>query len=210
MALFNELLVGRMNRALQKLTGIKGGAAVKQLGSEVLPVLQLPLGNEFRYLESWGLFGVATSLGPAAADNPAMRLRNPAGSNMIAVIHKLTFTNQSAAAVQYNFEGPAAINTDLAGIQTAAVTRFDARGNQNTSLVFSTQANAPLSSMPGANTPGLIMLATNSSYDLIFTEMQEFPLLPGDAFQVRGPATNSEIAVIVWWRERALEESERT
>lgn len=210
MAIFNEILTGRFNRALQKLTSIKGGAAVKQLGSEIMPVIQIPLGNEFRYLESWMLFGVATSLGPSAANNPAMRLRNPTGSNTIAVVHKLTFTNQAATATQFNFEGPAPQASDLAGNQTASVTRFDARGNQNTSLLFSTQQNSPLAGMPGANTPAIIMLAGNSSWDLIMDPIHEFPLLPGDAFQVRGPAVNTEIAVILWWRERALEESERT
>jgi hypothetical protein len=44
----------------------------------------------------------------------------------------------------------------------------------------------------------------------IFTDIQEIPLLPGDAIQVRTNGVNVTLQTSLWWRERFLEESERT
>ena len=57
MAVFNEILVGRFNRALQKFTGIKGGPPAPTHSTEIMPVIPFPIGREFRYLESWALWG---------------------------------------------------------------------------------------------------------------------------------------------------------
>ena len=46
--------------------------------------------------------------------------------------------------------------------------------------------------------------------DVIVDDLQELPLLPGDAMQVRNNTVNQFVSGIVWWRERALEDSERT
>src|SRR6266851_4747570 len=57
MARFNEILVGRYNRSLQKLLSMKGQAVMPQLASELQPTFSFFSGAENRYLESWERFG---------------------------------------------------------------------------------------------------------------------------------------------------------
>lgn len=210
MAVYNEILVARFNRALQKLTGIKGGAPVKQLGSEILPVFPIFWGVENRYLESWAKFGSTINLTGVAANNSAWRLRNPVGSNVIAVIENITLVNNNAGAAQYNLEGWIQTLTDLATDLTSFVTRFDARQG---AAVFSTckvsqQNTAPLAGI--GNTPGLVNIFQTTTFPLITTDNQELPLLPGDAMQLRAPTVATGMQGFVWWRERFLEDSERS
>src|SRR6266849_3136440 len=90
MAIFNEILEGRFNRALQKLFAIKGGPPVRQLGGEIMPVFPVFNGVENRYLEGWNLYGVCTSQAAGGAGVPSsVRLRNPISSNTIAVITRI-------------------------------------------------------------------------------------------------------------------------
>src|SRR6516225_4576312 len=104
MAIFNELQAGRFNRGLQKLTGIKGRASVRQLGTEILPVFSMPLGNEFRYLEGWNRFGLGFLVAGVAANLSGLRFRNPAGSNVIAVIEKFNLDNLQGSALNTNIK----------------------------------------------------------------------------------------------------------
>src|SRR5215831_9055081 len=106
MAIYNEILAGRFNRALQKLTSIKGGPPSRQIGSEIMPGWNLPLGNEFRYLEGWNRYSVLVALSTGGVGNiSAARFRNLAGSNMIAVFEKIAMVNQNAAVSDYRIEG---------------------------------------------------------------------------------------------------------
>ena len=208
MAIFNELQAGRLNRGLQKLTGIKGRASVRQLGTEILPVFSMPLGAEFRYLEGWNLFGIAFSQNAVAANNSAFRLRNPAANNVVAVITQLVLVNFGAAE-QINVEGWVAQTADLATDVTSSVTRFDARlsASGSTSLRVSVQNTAPLAGF--GNTPAFIGLNTEAEYPIIQDAHQELPLLPGDAMQCRATVVNTALAGYIWWRERFLEDAER-
>src|SRR5260370_39848254 len=87
MAIFNEILEGRFNRGLQKLFAIKGGPPVRQLGSEIMPVLPVFNGVENRFLEAWNVYGLTTTQGAGGAGVPtSVRLRNPVGLNTIEVI----------------------------------------------------------------------------------------------------------------------------
>src|SRR5216684_1967801 len=92
MARFNEINVGRYNRALQKLLGMKGEASVPILASEIAPSFVLPYGVENRYLEQWNRFGLGMNVTATAGNQSAFRLRNPAGSNVIAVVEVLTYS----------------------------------------------------------------------------------------------------------------------
>src|SRR5712664_282468 len=86
MARFNEILVGRFNRALQKLFSMKGGPPAAQLASEITTNVQFnQMGNDFRYLEGWDIFGNQIFLAASVGNTAGYRLRNPGGSNVIAV-----------------------------------------------------------------------------------------------------------------------------
>src|SRR5260370_10296088 len=100
MAKFNEILSGRFNRALQKMLSMKGGPPSAQLATEIGTQFQFPLGVEFRNLESWFRYGAAPGLPAVAAANAVFRFRNPAGSNVVAVVEKLAFPGLNLAPYQ--------------------------------------------------------------------------------------------------------------
>lgn len=205
MARFNEILAGRLNRALQKFTGIKGAASTPQLGTEVAAAIPLFWGAECRYLEGWNRFFAQKSYAGVAAQINAFRIRNPVGSGVVAVMEKITVSNDGAAGDGYTITlGP--FTGDFASIFNTPG-RFDARGNPQPVMSLSfTQAAGPTT--PGNNVAS-INQGVNVSYDFIGTDIQEFPLLPGDAVQVQNTLVNNASLFTCWWRERPLEDSEK-
>lgn len=211
MAVYNELQVGRFNRLLQKLSGIKGPPPVRQLGTEILPVWPMFWGNELRYLESWFMYANTVNIAANVGFPSGVRIRNPVGSNIVAVFMKLVLNNPTGgAAINYQIVGPtpATPANDLPTVVTSN-TRFDARGQQNSQLVI-TQSNTTA----GLNTLGniwyqLFTPAAVNNTDVILTDDEEFPLLPGDAITMCTNSFNSAIACTFMWRERFLEDSER-
>jgi hypothetical protein len=202
MARYNEILVGRFNRALQKLVGVKGEAPAPQIASDIQPVLAFPVGAEFRYLESWDRFGAQVSVPAGAAANSIMRVRNPLANNVIAVIEKITIQNNSGSisiAI-----GPFS-GGDLATIQTPA--RLDARGRPRAATILSFAPGAPA----GVATLWVAAIPVSPGVtEVITTDFQEITLLPGDILEAFQNTVNSAQSFNIWWRERYLEESERT
>src|SRR5207245_11471807 len=97
MARFNEIQVGRYNRFIQKLLQIKGPPSMAQVATEMQPVFQFFNGAENRYLEGWLRYGQAASVTAGGAGTFFMvRLRNPATSNVIAVVEKIVVYNLGA------------------------------------------------------------------------------------------------------------------
>lgn len=204
MAKFNEILVGRYNRLLQKLLQIKGTAPTPVLSTEVQPVLPLFMGVENRYLESFERFGLHVFL-PAGGVGftSQFRLRNPAASNVIAIVEKILLEARSgtqALVVHYG-----SIGTDFATLQQAQ--RLDARQRLNHSLILSTTNAVALASF--GTEIEVVTALINTPWDFIRDEHQELPILPGDAIQLyTDPNVDARFSVV--WRERFLEESERT
>lgn len=209
MALYNEILVGRFNRALQKLLAIKGPPPVPQLAGEVQPQFAFPLGAEFRYLESWNLYSDALDRTGVAAQNNGFQFRNPPTSNIIAVLTKLMMNDTVDQTFNISV-GPQ--TADLLTIN-ASKPSLDARGIGNAALVVSSDhVVVDLASVVGvwsttrspnaAGTPG-------QSFDAIITDLDEIPILPGRAVRIITQALNSETRIWVRWRERFLEDSER-
>jgi hypothetical protein len=205
MAVFNEILVGRFNRALQKLTGIKGGPPSRQLGSEIMPTFCFPWGNELRYLEGWAMHTWATVLAASPANLNAAMLRNPVGSGVVAVFHKLVCSNNGAANDSFILsQGPR--TTDLpTPVTLPAPSVFDLRFGSS-ALIASTQQAAG----PGTAPPDRLFISNviASSSDIIIDAADEIPLLPGGAISFRNQLVNNATSFAFWWRERMLEESE--
>jgi hypothetical protein len=209
MARYNEILVGRYNRFMQKLLSMKGQASLVQLASELQAVFPLFNGVENRYLEAWNRFGAAMQLPAGAAGNKSSVLfRNPAGSNIIAVFEKILDANNGGVA-QLNAMILAPSIVDLATLQSTAIGRLDARAGSTagSSLILSKTNVAP--AIIGANAQWIWNVAVSQNLDLITFEEQEITLLPGDALQIftvqaAVPLTDSFV-----WRERLLEDSER-
>src|SRR5713101_5173625 len=118
MGRFNEILVARYNRYLQKLFGIKGDAPVPILASEIMPSFSLFSGIENRFLESWYRYGIGIDIpAGAAGKNGQVRLRNPSGSNVLGVVEKVTMNSTAVLTFGVQVGQP---NTDLGTLQAVS------------------------------------------------------------------------------------------
>lgn len=205
MAVYNEIGIGRWNRFIQKLTDMKGGPPARQLSSEIAFSHPIFHGAENRYLESWQTYGACFDIAAVAANVGGCKLRNPAGSNVVAVFAKISIAAVASQQFNINF-APSAV--DLGTINTLTNARLDPRGNQTPAIIASSQA-----STPGIPAMGILidekLILANTCYDLIFAEHQEIPLLPGDAIQIFGALINTRFVCSFLWRERFLEPAER-
>jgi hypothetical protein len=130
-------------------------------------------------------------------------LRNPSKSNVVAVVEKISALDQTATDILTlrNQVG----NTDLATVLGSG-TRLDSRGNQLSTLIPSSEATvgAAGSIFGGHQVP------VNQSVDFLITDIDEFPILPGDQVQLRSNTAVHTVGSWWIWRERALEEGELT
>lgn len=208
MALFNEILSGRLNRAIQKVTGIKGSPPAPQLSSEFMPVFPFFWGAEMRYLEGWIMHSWSVIFAGSPAQLNAAMLRNPVGSGVVAVFVKISAT--SLLSDQFIMSaGPR--TTDLPTPNPMPVpSNFDLRfgSTSRSNLISSIQQAAG----PGTAAPdrGFFGVAASGTYDIIVDGSEEFPLLPGGAVSLRNNIVNQTNGMAFWWRERPLEDSELT
>lgn len=200
MARYNEILVGRFARAVQKLFGMKGEVPVGSLAGELQVIHPFLSGVENRYLEGWDRFGVNTESLAVAAQTSAVQFRNPPTSNAIAVLEKV-YLNENVAD---NIVFRNGVTVDLTNIDTNR--RLDSRGRPASSMLTS-----------HANNPAVAgtafwrhFLQANVPSDFILFEEQEIAILPGDGILLISSAVNVNLDVSWIWRERFLEESERT
>jgi hypothetical protein len=210
MARFNEILAGRYNRFLQKLFQLKGGPPAAQLASEVMPSFSFFSGVENRNLEGWDRFGLYLTITAGAATNSLMRTRNPINSGAIVVIEKMTVSNNTAAAQQYNIRHGNGDASDAAVVNAATATqRWDPRGRPRSVLVNSSNSGSVATPPSPGSSKDITVLAINTAWAWINDENQEMLLLPGDALDIF-MGTPAVALVVAWtWRERALEDSEQ-
>ena len=216
MALFNEINAGRIARGLQKITGIKGSPPVKTLASDLMPVFPLPVGEEFRYLEGWNIFGWTglVAAGGAGTQNH-IRLRNPAGSHAIVVLAKLDSYDNCATNDSITFRYTAADPSDLGSVLSFAQ-NMDARagGNARSSVITTTSETSAAPSLVGTPIQVILVRAQTGSnidlpYILIPDVRAEIVLAPGSALDILTGGNNA-LRVTARWRERFLEDSELT
>jgi hypothetical protein len=201
MARLNEILVGRFNRTYQKLFGIKGPPPVATLAPEVMPTHEIFRGVEDRYSEAWNRFGAVIDVSASVGNSSSALLRNPAGTNIVGVIEKLflwSLTSQGMD-ISYALEG-ANLGTGF------TVNRLDTRMNVQSAVCTATGDNS--ASVVAA---AIMRLNTinGTMYDIITMRDQEIPLPPGAGLRVVTGSTNVRLVVVLWWRERFLEEGER-
>lgn len=210
MARYNEILVGRFARGLQKLFGIKGEVPVASLAGELVVSHMVMSGRENRYLEGWRTFGARLSVGAVAAQDTVFRFNNPSGSNTIAVVEGMKMSAGVASEVLFEFASTA--NGNLAG-GTVTPAAFDNRDNPS-----GTGNNGAACGLSGTNNIGQgnhvvfddLQLAVNvESNELINYENQEIPVPPNSDLQVRSITLNTNLVFTIRWRERFLEEAER-
>ncbi len=208
MAKFNEILVGRFNRALQKTFGMKGGPPSAQLATEIQPNISMFWGNEQRYFEGWGRFGVAPGIAAGAAGTrAAFRIDNPKGSNVLAVIEKLIITAPAGLV-----DSPQVTYSIISGGPFASTvitvnTGLDNRGPQTPQL--SVTARNDVNSVAGV-TIHQVNLTAGGSIEVILDDDQELTLLPNSSYSIYSSTLAQGLNATIWWRERALEDSEKT
>jgi|SRR6267142_195591 len=199
MAVYNEIGIGRWNRFIQKLTDMKGGPPARQLSSEIAFQHEIFSGQEVRWLQGWDRFGVGLSVGAIAAQFSSFRLRNPPGSNIIAVIEKALVSKATAGLINFEYGTPGA--ADLSNI--SAVIEMETRGRNASSCIASFNAAAPTQ----LNNVLQVSIPANTPFDCIADEEVVIP--PGGAIQMQTQTVNEQGSFSVWWRERFLEPPER-
>ena len=200
MAAFNEILSGRYNRFLQKLLQIKGGPPAAQLASEVGAQITLYHGSETMYLQGWELFGGGYDVGPQVGVASAVRLRNPGNSGVVGVVTKAWASSTLASKILLS------IGVISADYIVGTTTGWDTRGRPFSTLVLSQNTGIPAVGF-GVNA-GNYFPAAGIVQEILIDELEEFPILPGSCFQIATNVQNTELVGGIWWRERALEESE--
>jgi hypothetical protein len=217
MARYNEILVGRFNRFVQKHFSMKGPANLVSISDEMQPIWPFFNGPENRYLESWDRFAVDIFTTAAATFQTGVRFRNPVGSNAIIVVENITIWPQGAANDPVIIAGGSATtdlgtlitvtqgNTmDLRTIRSAATAIISTQNNSATIPLLTNNASMYRAVSSGAAGGG----ANNKS--IINTDNQEITVLPGAALQFVNNAVNVGVQMDIQWRERFLEDSERT
>jgi len=210
MAIFNEILSGRYNRALQKIFAIKGSPPVRQLAGEISPQYQFGVGVENRFMEAWNLFGSAVQVPFVAGQVVDWQLRNPPASNIVAVVERLKLQKSTTDAPP--FFTIISQDTNKAAYGAAVGIRCldnrPVRAGVNT-LGSTCQVSTAQNVAATGGIFGALSMQAFVVYDFILTDDTEILLLPGDSLLVTtGDAGN--LYVSVQWRERVLEESERT
>jgi len=211
MAGFNEILTGRFNRYLQKLTQIKGSPPVPSLATEMMPTIpteppELPVEN--RYLAGIDQFWLAITTGVVAAQNSAVRLRNPVGSNTLVTIEWLglseTVNDLTAPYLIMHILSNSAV-IDLPSSQNAS-TPIDGRTVRKSTLIMSQNTNV---GTPSGTFALQIPIAANGFFSLQLFEDMEIVMAPGTVIQFTTTVLNTQLQVSAKWRERFLEDSER-
>jgi hypothetical protein len=204
---FNEILVGRFNRYVQKLLVIKN-TALRNLNPDLQVNLPLLSGVEERYLQGWNRFAQEfVIVAPGVGNSAGCRIRNPAANGVIVVIEY--FTIDGPAAGDYRIQ-VGATTVDLA-TSAASQGRLDPRGNPASSAVVSiTSAASTTATLGNAATFRESVSVAFGLVQFPATVNQELTVLPGDAFQIQNQTANQAFTASAIWRERILESSELT
>lgn len=212
MARFNELQVGRYNRYFQKILSMKGPATVVTIADELIPVLNIQAKSEDLFMQSWESYKLADSVANVAAQQSVYSLRNPIGSNVVAVITRMNLqfiTAADVALVRYQAGNAQPLTGGTAGV---AAQNLDARSQRSASTLINAFLNSAAPPLLGQ--PIFQVAAPIATYPplefCVNTPEDEIPLLPGSIIEILSAGVNQTMRVGFHWRERFLEDSERS
>jgi hypothetical protein len=204
-AIYNEILVGRFARGVQKLFSMKGGPPLRQLAGELSVTHNLLSGVENRYLEGWERY--AASFGPTggAGQSAGIRLRNPPAQNVMVVIEQVIMWSPANFNISVQ---RLTSNADLTTVVALTGNRVpDARQQRpNPTAIASTDTNAATTGLTLMSVAGL----ANTTFLLMNDSNHEIPVTPGELVQLFSNVVATQINCTFLWRERFLEDSERT
>ncbi len=204
---YNEIQHGRYLRLLQKFLGMKGREPSEvTLAAEIAPALPLFHGQENRYLEAWSKFSQGLNTLASVGNFTSQQLRNPAGSNVIALLEQILVGSSGVSTVCFISTGPT--TSDLGGVGTALAS-MDSRDGPRNSTCFSSSSN-PAAAVSLGNSSIRVLTPVTQTIPIIAYEDSAIPILPGQGIVVNSGATNVQMVTTFIWRERFLEDSERT
>jgi len=204
MARLNEILVGRFNRVFQKVYGIKGPAPVSTLAPEIMPVHSIFAGIEQRYVDGWNRYAFATLIVATAAQTDAVLFRNPVGSNVIAVLERMSIYSGTAQEIILTM-GPQSVD-----LPTTTFSGFPVDGRQTANSKAVLTPSISVASPAGLTfTYDRFLLQASVERELWLNSHQEICLTPGQAIQLTEQTVNTSLKITALWRERFLEEGER-
>lgn len=194
--------LGRYSDWLTRLLNSKGGPLLVDVDPSLRAVAAVQEGNEDRYLQGWNRFGFALGVSAVAANFPTFQIRNPAGSNIVAVVESLTFFQSAADEPSLTW---GATVTDLTSVASLTFTRIDPRGQPQPTCIISSVAGP-------ANLAIFRQIAQQAGgfAEFIPTVNSEFTVLPGQILKAFGNLANIAATFSILWRERALQQSELT
>lgn len=211
MALYNEILVGRFNNLIKKWMSFKGQAPAPQLAGEITPAFNIPMGVETRFLEGWYRYGWVTDLAATPGLTSAARLRNPEGSGMIAVIESCKLWSAAAQEIDIRQRANSSTNANL-GTPSNPFSLEERTGPlPKNEITSSLQISTDLAgSQLGTAIWAMMMPAGGAPVELITYDDQQWVIDPGQWIQIFSNLANTRWMANFTWRERALEESERS
>lgn len=202
MARYNEILVGRHNRGIQKVLSMKGGPPAPQLSTEIQPqfdIHKLRRDHIFTFGERlWAM--TALQAAPGANVN-AWRVRNPANSGVLGTIEKILLNAAGLSTPLVNMGGTVA---DLATIFSSKPLDFRQGISGGSTIVASFGQPATTT---GNSIISYSSLPASTIADVIIDENQQIVLAPGDQLTLYN-ATSNSFSAAIWWRERPIEEGE--
>lgn len=200
---YNEIQVGRYLRGLQKFLSMKGNEPKEiTLAPEVMPTLELPgAGVDILSTFGWDRWSRADTTAAVAAQNSAVKLRNPVGSNVLAVLDHLVLYEGAADTLRWFMSSD---TTDFATISNG--TPLDGRQVRTQPSCIASKGNNVVASIFN----GQRTVLANTPVDWITTDIQSVVLSPGQSIVGLTTTVNVVLGWELMWRERFLEESERT
>lgn len=210
MAEFNEILVGRYNRLLQRLTGIKGDNPSPQLSGDIVPILAIEVDRpEWAYLAGEALYSVFQNQAAVAAQSARFQLRNPSGSGVLAIVEGAAIWSSSAGQEGRLYRGMTP-TVDLTG--TTQGVAIDSRFGSplRSACIASVDTNASVFAT-GVAAEDFPFTSADAGIIQLHRRPNRIPIAilgPGSACGLFSVVVNNQALATWFWRERAIEPGE--
>lgn len=192
---------GQFSTLLRRYLGMTGTSdVVDELAPEVSATFVLEMERpEWEFLKGARLLGHAASVPALAANNSAVRYRNPANSGMVAI-----FTHLNVGGVL------ASLYTMTHGAQAgdqATINGYGIRDGRQTPIGGAIIASSGYAA-PGGNAIGACILPANNTFPML--NQTAVVVVPGWALNVSMSTVNSDLYTSTHWLEKRLDDLERS
>lgn len=197
----SKIEIGRWSEQLRRMLGQKGQEVIAgELSPEVSPTIQLEgMSPEWDFLKQVRDCRMVGVLGASALNTGVFRIRNPAGSGVIALIKAVGVETRGAAILMTVTSGAQTADLGTAVNMVVPDGRWNATGTTDTALVGSTN-NAADAVAPA----GDVLYATRGNANEPRVYPHPWVLMPGFASDFGLAEINAAVNVFAVWTERQL------